>query len=140
MQPDLAGAPTDRGMLNRPSFVPPKLYVFSKELRPRAEYYFDYGMPQWLVKFDRLFSPLKLERLFLGQQKYYHFRTWYSHALADDVKAVLLDPKTLERPYLNRKNVEAMVVAHTRGTENHTLEIHKLLTTEMIERHLIQMT
>jgi asparagine synthase (glutamine-hydrolysing) len=136
-QPALAGAPTDRGMLRRPPFVPRKLFELSLEVRPRAEYYFDYGMPQWLAKADRLLSPLKLERLFLGQQKYYHFRTWYRHALASVVKEVLLDPRTLGRSYLERSRVESLVRSHTRGAGNFTTEIHKLLTVEFIERQLI---
>jgi asparagine synthase (glutamine-hydrolysing) len=138
MQPALVGAPTDRGMLKRPRLIPAKLFALSKELRPRAEYYFDYGMPQWLAKVDRLLSPLHLERRFLGQQKYYHFRTWYRHDLAPQVRSVLLDPRTLARPYLNRRKVESIVDAHTRGTGNYTLEIHKLMTCEFIQRQLIE--
>ena len=137
VKPELAGAPTDRGVLKRPVFVPEKIYQLWKERWPRAEYYFDYGMPQWLAKTDRVLAPLHLERAFLGQQKYYHFRTWYRHQLAATVREVLLDPVTLRRPYLNGRRVEQMVNAHTTGTGNYTSEIHKLLTSEMIERHLI---
>lgn len=137
LKPELAFAPTDRGVLKRPVFVPERIYQVWKERWPRAEYYFDYGMPQWLAKADRVLAPLHLERAFLGQQKYYHFRTWYRHQLADTVREVLLDPMTLKRPYLNGRRVEGMVKAHTTGTGNYTLEIHKLLTTEMIERHLL---
>lgn len=138
VQPALAGAPTDRGSLDRPSLMPLRLFEFIKEARPKAEYAFDYGMPQWLAKVDRVFAPLHFERLFLGQQKYYHFRTWYRHALASSVKEVLLDPRTLDRPYLDRRQVEAMVLAHTRGTGNYTSEIHKLMTCEFIQRQLIE--
>lgn len=138
VQPALAGAPTDRGNSNRPGIIPAKLLALLKELRPRAEYYFDYGMPQWLAKVDRVAAPLRLERMFLGQQKYYHFRTWYRHALASQIKEVLLDPRTLGRPYLDRRRVEAMVSAHTRGTGNYTTAIHKLMTCEFIERELIE--
>jgi asparagine synthase (glutamine-hydrolysing) len=133
----LEGVPTDRGRLARPGIVPEKIYQLWKERWPKAEYYFDYGMPQWLAKADRLLAPLHLERFFLGQQKYYHFRTWYRHELAPAVREVLLDPATLRRPYLNGSRVKQMVNAHTKGTGNYTLEIHKLLTNEFIERHLI---
>ncbi len=137
LKPALQGAPTDRGTLDRPTIVPEKLYYLWKERWPKLEYYFDYGMPQWLAKVDSWLASLQLERHFLGQQKYYHFRTWYRHQLAETVREVLLDPLTLGRPYLNGPRVKEMVRAHTRGTGNYTLEIHKLMTSEFLERALL---
>lgn len=137
LKPALRGTPTDRGGLNRPAIVPEKVYRLWKESRPRLEYYFDYGMPHWLAKVDRAIAPLRIERFFLGQQKFAHFRTWYRHQLADTVRQVMLDPATLQRPYLERWRVEQMVNAHISGAGNYTLEIHKLITSEMIERTLI---
>ncbi len=134
----LVGAPTDRGNLSCPRFLPEKAFLFWKELLPRAEDRYDYGMPQWLAKVDRVLGPLHVERQFLGHQKYYHFRLWYRHELADRVKEVLLDPGTLRRPYLDGRRVEQMVQDHTRGTGNYTLAIHKLMTSEFIERDLIE--
>lgn len=138
LKPELAAAPTDRGVLKRPVLLPEKVYQLWKELGPKAEYFFDYGMPQWLARVDRLLAPLHLERLFLGQQKYYHFRTWYRHQLAGQVREVLLDPQTLQRPYLKGSHVERLVAAHTAGTGNYTLELHKILTSELIERTLLK--
>ena len=48
-----------------------------QELTAKAEYAYDYGMPQWLAKIDHLFARLHLEKLFLGRHKFYHFRIWY---------------------------------------------------------------
>lgn len=136
-KPILAGIPTDRGRGN--GRVPAgRFSVFCQELMPRVEYMFDYGMPQWLARCDRMVSPLRMDQLFLGRQKFYHFRTWYRDELAPYVKAVLLDARTLGRTYLNRKHVERVVTAHTTGRGNHTLEIHKLLTGELIQRQLIE--
>ena len=94
-------------------------------------------MPQWLARVDRILAPLHLERLFLGRQKFYHFRTWYRHELAAHVQAVLLDPRALGRPYLDAKRVEQAVRDHVCGNANHTLEIHKLLTAESLHRQLL---
>jgi asparagine synthase (glutamine-hydrolysing) len=47
---------------------------------------------------------------------------------------MLLDRKTLSRPYLESKSVEAIVCGHTKGGLNHTSAIHKLLTLELIHR------
>ncbi len=100
----------------------------------KAEYAYDYGMPQWLTRMDHFFSPLHFERLFLGRHKLLHFRVWYRDALSKYVRDVLLDPRTLSRPYLERKGVEAVVNGHTKGTRNHTTDIHKLLTLELLHR------
>jgi len=136
--PRLAGVPTDRGFLDPPPLVPRKAFALAKEIRPRIEYYLDYGMPHWLARADRLLAALDLERRLLGQQKYYHFRHWYRYPLSGVVQEVLLDPRTLARPYLDRRRVERIVTAHTRGTGNYTLAIHQLLTGELIERRLIE--
>jgi len=100
----------------------------------KAEYAYDYGMPQWLARIDHLFSPFHFERLFLGRHKLLHFRLWYRDSLSDYVRQMLLDPVTLSRPYIERKGVEAIVHSHLKGERNHTTEIHKLLTLELLHR------
>src|SRR6185295_17030019 len=110
-----------------------------QEFSFKAEYAYDYGMPQWLARIDHLFSPLHLERLFLGRHKFHHFRVYYRDAFANYLKDVLLDARTRARPYLQGVRLEEMVRGHTGGYQNYTLEIHKVLTTELIERKLLQM-
>jgi asparagine synthase (glutamine-hydrolysing) len=100
----------------------------------KSEYAYDYGMPQWVASIDHRFAGLHLERLFLGRHKFAHFRVWYRDALAEYVRQMLLDSRTLSRPYFNRKGVEATVRAHLRGDRNYTNEIHKLLTLELLHR------
>ena len=100
----------------------------------KAEYAYDYGMPQWVSKIDHRLAPLRIERLFLGRHKFTHYRVWYRDVLSGYVRQMLLDPRTLSRPYLNRKGVEAIVEGHTKGGRNYTTEIHKLLTLELLQR------
>jgi asparagine synthase (glutamine-hydrolysing) len=100
----------------------------------KAEYAYDYGMPQWLARMDHLFSAAHLERLFLGRHKLFHFRVWYRDVLAEYVRQMLLDPLTLSRPYLEPRGVEALVHGHLKGDRNYTNEIHKVLTLELIHR------
>jgi asparagine synthase (glutamine-hydrolysing) len=100
----------------------------------KAEYAYDYGMPQPLARIDHLFSAFHLERVFLGRHKFYHFRVWYRDALAQYVREMLLDRQTLSRPYLQPKKLEAMVRGHLKGDRNYTLAIHKVLTLELIHR------
>src|SRR5262245_66129483 len=76
-RPGLAAIPTDRGVIGGNGAPASRFAMFRQEFVPRLEYMFDYGMPQWLAKFDRVLAPLRVERLFLGRQKFYHFRTCY---------------------------------------------------------------
>ena len=100
----------------------------------KAEYAYDYGMPQCVALADHMVSPLHLERIFLGRHKFLHYRMWYRNELAPYVKEVLLDPLTLSRPYINRKTLEMMVTSHLKGNRNYTMAIHKMLTLELLQR------
>ncbi len=100
----------------------------------KAEYAYDYGMPKWLARVDHALSPLHLEKLFLGRHKLCHYRVWYRDSLSKYVREILLDSRTLSRPYLEPKGVEAVVNGHTKGGMNHTTAIHKLLSLELLHR------
>jgi asparagine synthase (glutamine-hydrolysing) len=136
---DLARIPTDRGLLNHPIPIITKFQHQYEEFTFKAEYAYDYGMPQWLARIDHVLAPLHLERLFLGRHKFYHFRVWYRDKLSQYLKDILLDSQTLSRPYLRRAFLEEMVTGHTEGYRNYTSEIHRLLTDELTYRQLIEM-
>jgi asparagine synthase (glutamine-hydrolysing) len=108
------------------------------EFQFKAEYAYDMGMPQWVARIDHAFSPLHLERLFLGRHKVFHFRVWYRDALAGYVQEMLLDPCSLSRPYVERKGLEAVVRGHLKGDQNYTNELHKVLTLELIHRVFLE--
>jgi asparagine synthase (glutamine-hydrolysing) len=125
--------PTDRGLGGAKQWSTP-FHRGLLELTFKAEYAYDYGMPQWLARIDHGFSLFHLERLFLGRHKFCHFRVWYRDALADYVREILLDPRTLSRPYIQRNTLETMVSHHLKGDRNYTTEIHRLLTLELQHR------
>lgn len=132
--PALASLRTDRGIGGNSGPLASAAARSMMEFTFKAEYAYDYGMPQWVSRIDHILSPLHLERLFLGRHKLLHFRVWYRDALSDYVRQMLLDSRTLSRPYLERKGVEAIVRGHLGGGENHTTAIHKLLTLELLHR------
>jgi asparagine synthase (glutamine-hydrolysing) len=107
---------------------------FLLEFMVRAEYAYDYGMPQWVARIDHLFSAFHFERFLLGRHKLLHFRVWYRDSLSEYVRQMLLDPVTLSRPYIERKGLQTIVRGHLRGVRNYTTEIHKLLTLELLHR------
>jgi asparagine synthase (glutamine-hydrolysing) len=104
------------------------------QFQRNAEYAYDYGMPHAVARIDSWLSPLRLERLFLGRHKFFHFRLWYRAALSHYIREILLDRRTLSRGVFRRHTVERIVGDHVSGRRNHTIEIHKLLTTELIHR------
>jgi asparagine synthase (glutamine-hydrolysing) len=135
--PALALIPTDRGILYGGSALANRLRSNFREFTAKAEYAYDYGMPDWLCRLDQLLAPLGIERLFLGQHKFYHFRSWYRHALAPFVKDVLLDRRTFERSCFRPEVLKHLVDEHATGRGNHTLEIHRALTLELTHRELL---
>lgn len=126
--------PTDRGLTGRGGGLLEAMRHGILEFLFKAEYAYDTGMPQWLAGLDHAFSALHLERAFLGRHKPFHFRVWYRDELAEYVREVLLDSRSVTRPYIERNGVEAIVTGHLSGKRNYTAEIHNLLSLELIHR------
>ena len=133
--PALREIPTDRGVGETGSIGTASRKLL--EFLTKAEYAYDYGMPQWLAQIDHFLSPFQFERLFLGRHKFNHYRVWYRDALADYVREILLDPRTLSRPYIEGHKLEGMVHGHLRGDRNYTSEIHNVLSLELLHRLFI---
>ena len=132
--PELARIRSDRGVMPNAEAASTSLRRRLLEFSFKAEYAYDYGMPQWVAKIDHAFSSFHLERLFLGRHKLSHFRIWYRDDLAGYVREMLLDSRSLSRPYLDRKRVQSIVNGHTEGKQNYTSAIHKLLSLELLHR------
>ena len=134
--PALDRIPTDRGVGGVGTLPEPVSHAL-QEFLFKAEYAYDYGMPQWLARVDHVLQPLHLERLFLGRHKAQYFRAWYRGELSGYVREMLLDPRSLSRPYVDRKTVEHVVSGHVKGNRNYTTEIHKLLKLELLHRNFV---
>lgn len=131
--PALANLRTDRGIGGVNS-----LYTRATlEFLFKAEYAYDYGMPQWVAQMDHMLAAFHLERLWIGRHKTFHFRVWYRDELANYVREMLLDRRSLARPYLNPESVRTIVKGHLKGNRNYTTEIHRLLTLELTHRLLL---
>ena len=116
--PALGRVRTDRGVGGGPGGLFAAAARGLREFTFKAEHAYDYAMPQWLARIDHLFSPFHLERIFLGRHKPFHFRVWYRNILSEYVREMLLDSRTLSRPYLERTGLEAMVRGHLNGDRN----------------------
>jgi asparagine synthase (glutamine-hydrolysing) len=136
--PALGRIPTDRGISYPADRITNRVHYLIEEFLARAEYAYDYGMPNWLARIDKVLMPCRLEKLFLGRQKFCHFRIWYRDRLAPYIREILLDSRSLSRPYLQRREVERMVAHHVDGQGNFTTELNKLLTLELTQRLLLE--
>lgn len=134
---ELLRIPTDRGVAGERGRLSSAAHRGLLEFLFKAEYAYDIGMPQGVARIDHALSTLHLERLFLGRHKVFHFRIWYRHALAGYVREMLLDPRSLGRPYIERQRLEELVERHLKGDRNYTNEIHKVLTLEILHRVFI---
>ena len=135
--PLLGRIPTDRGITYPADRLANRLHRSLQEFLARAEYAYDYGMPNWLARIDKCLAPFHFEKLFLGRQKFCHFRSWYRHQLAGYLREILLDSRSRSRFYVNGAALEKIVNTHVSGFRNHTVEIHKLLSLELLHRTLL---
>lgn len=135
--PGLNVVPTDRALSLRPTRLLGRLAHSWQEFTAKAEYAFDYGMPQRLVKIDHLLSGLHLERLFLGRHKFYHLRIWYKKRLKDYLEMVA-EAADAEPACYRPGAGHQLIHSHLSGRGNHTLEISKLLTVGMVQRLLLK--
>lgn len=137
VDPQLGTIPNDRGISAGRSAAINQLKMLYHELLAKVEYAYDYGMPQWLARLDNALSFLHLEKLYLGHQKFCHFRLWYQQQLSDFVRDILLDDRTKARSWFDHQLMEKVIIAHLSGNANYTMAIHKLLSLELLCRSLI---
>jgi asparagine synthase (glutamine-hydrolysing) len=135
--PRLAATGTDRGADAKHVTLGKLFSRAIKEFAFKAEYYYDYGMPNWLANVDRVLSPLHLERLILGRHKFHHFRVYYKNELSEYVSDMLIGGRVSSNSYVNKDRLNRIVEGHLSGAGNYTWEMHKLLTMELIERKLL---
>jgi asparagine synthase (glutamine-hydrolysing) len=62
---------------------------------------------------------------------------WWRNQLKDGMLGILLEPKTLERGYFNRKAVRQLVEEHLRGRRNRPTDIWLLLIFELWHRNFL---
>ena len=88
------------------------------------------GLPKWITRLHRfIWSAYGW-----AATSCFTFGGGTAPILAKYVQEILLDPRTLARPYLERKAVEAIVRGHLKGNRNYTTEIHRLLSLELLHR------
>jgi len=128
--PRLRQLPTDTGNA-------PRLQTWWMQALFKADYCYKSGMPQWLERIHSVLGVFQPERFLIGIHRFAHPRAWIRKELASYIREILLDPRTLDRPFFQRKLVEHMVSTHIEGTRNYTDDIGRILSCELTCRLLI---
>ena len=142
-EPKLIKIPTNWGLAGSSSLlvsVPTKL-AYKFLMTTDKAYNWEklpYSLHHWVAILDYLFSPLHAEKLIIGFGYYLHYRLWFREQLSQYIKDVLLDSRTLNRPYINKKYLEKIVNDHTNGRGNYLSEINKILSIELTQRVLVE--
>jgi len=97
-----------------------------------------YKMTYLVGRLDYLLSPLHLERITMGFTDFRRYRVWFRDQLAGYLQDMLLDNKTLSRPYWNRQHLIKIVNDHIHGRGTYLREIRKVLQIELIHRVLLE--
>jgi asparagine synthase (glutamine-hydrolysing) len=63
---------------------------------------------------------------------------WTRHELKELIQAVLLEPRTLQRGYLNPRGVRQLLDEHFRGRRNHAGRIWRLMMFELWHRNYLE--
>jgi asparagine synthase (glutamine-hydrolysing) len=136
--PELARINTNRGVGGVSEGLATRFRQTYHEVLKLAEFGYDHGMPQPLSRIDALLRPFQLERVFLGWNGFYHFRKWLRDELSDYVEEILLDPRTLSRPYYRKGAIERIVAGHIHGGLNFGRAINSALSLELAHRTLLE--
>jgi len=75
-----------------------------------------FNMTHAVAKVDHLLiSPLRLDRLMMGFTDFRRYRQWFRDELSGYLQDIILDDKTLNRPYWNKKNLMKILNDHIHG-------------------------
>lgn len=135
--PSLSAITSDRGYGEQTNAIAAKLIELYFYVLFKVDYIYLFATPHWLTRLDTFVMSLNGERQLLGSQKFDYYRIWFRRELADYVRDILLDKRTLSRPHFNGVVLEKMLQAHVNGTHNYMNEINRALSIELTQRVLI---
>ena len=138
--PALSAIITDRGYSENANPLAAKLIEVYYYALFKADYTYLFALPHWMTWLDSMLKAVGLGQRILGEQKFERYRMWFRDELSSYAKEILLDHRTLSRPYFEKKALEDMVDKHTKGTHNYMNEINKALSIELMHRLLIDHT
>jgi len=142
-KPELMSIPTTGTFGgNYPLIISKSIKAFIKLLLTLDKIYIreelPFGMTHIVGRIDHALKPLHLDRLVMGFADFRRYRVWFRDQLAEYVQDILLDNKTLSRPYWNKRFLKKIVNDHICGRGTYLREIRKALQIELIHRVLLE--
>ncbi len=135
----LAGIPTDRGQGGNGGFLVSKARRALGYLLFKSEYIRFFQPPAVLFRLEsaanRAFGAAGKPS---GSYQIVNYGKLFRTTLAEYVADLLLDRRTLSRPYLNATGFRKLVERHLRGQDSGLKEINLVLTAELIHRQLLE--
>jgi asparagine synthase (glutamine-hydrolysing) len=103
----------------------------------KAEWYYNLGMPDSLVRYERLLPFRVLEPLFLGTHKIEHYRLWCRDQLRAPLLDILSETRSASRPYVTRSGVHSLLEDFADNRRNSVVDVCRLASLELVQRKFI---
>lgn len=98
-----------------------------------------YSLTQAVGYMDKfIISPLHLDRLFFGYTDFRRYRQWFRKELSGYLTDIILNSKTLDRPYWNKDYLRTFLFDHIGGKGTYLRELRKVLQVELLHRVLLE--
>jgi asparagine synthase (glutamine-hydrolysing) len=138
--PNWAHLPTNRGDAVKPSGVNEIMKKWYTTANFIDTVYNWERLSQKQYRLCQLLKATGASRIFNGRKEWTHYRLWFANELKDYVRQILLDEKTLQRPYWNRRFLEFIVGHHCSQKGNYAWEIDLIMSFELWLRQIESIT
>ena len=137
LSPALAAISTDMGHGGPPRPLLGPVDRLYRYLLFKAEWYYNLGMPDVVVRYERHLPLRTLEPLFLGTHKIEHYRLWCRDQLKQVLLDILSERGAASRPYLDRAGVGCLLEDFAHSRRNCVTDMYRLATLEVIQQMFI---
>jgi asparagine synthase (glutamine-hydrolysing) len=128
-RPDLIKIPTDRGYLGDGGSFLKFMRRGLHEVIFKSEYFTNNGFPNSVRLAMELVPQNIYEYLFLGRNKFYHFRKWLRQAWASEyLKEKILSKKNNLSHLVLEKSIDQLIAGYQKSREFNINKIDKVLT------------
>lgn len=137
-RPVLLTIPTDRGILGTGNRMHRAARHAYHVVMAKAEYWSGHGMPDRLAYLSRIGLDRSLEKMFIGRNKFQHFRPWSRIDMSNYIREVLLQRGADLGGLFIKSRIEQMVHDHLGGRKNYLEEIDKIMTLTFAYRNILK--
>ena len=137
LNPSLTAIATDMGHGGHANAAVRAIDRLYRYMLFKAEWYYNMGMPDALVRLEQQLPLRRLEPLFLGKHKIEHYRLWCRDRLKGAFLDMLTGARASSRPYLTRAGLRGLVADFNGGRRNCVPDVCRLASLELVQRLFI---